>query len=142
MANDINSVILIGRLTRDSELKFLGNGTAVCRFSLAVNRVKGSGEQKEEEVSYFDVTLWGKAAEKAEDPTPVQPVEPEKPEPAQTEPSDKEYWDNLDKKYQRDLPFITALQSFFRRIERGDILATCMLVDESRGIFRIDFEKK
>jgi hypothetical protein len=84
----------------------------------------------------------GKPADKAEDPTPVQPVETEKPESAQNEPLDKEYWDNLDKKYQRDLPFITALQSFCRRMESGDILATCMLVDESRGIFRIDFEKK
>lgn len=63
MANDINSVVLIGRLTRDSELKFLANGTAVGRFSLAVNRIKGSGDQREEEVSFFEVTLWGKTAE-------------------------------------------------------------------------------
>jgi single-strand DNA-binding protein len=38
MANDINSVIINGRLTRDAELKYTGRGTAMCRFSLAVNR--------------------------------------------------------------------------------------------------------
>jgi single-strand DNA-binding protein len=63
MANDINNVVLVGRLTRESELKFLNNGTAVCRFSLAVNRMKRSGDQWEEEVSYFDIVLWGKQAE-------------------------------------------------------------------------------
>jgi len=63
MANDINMVVLVGRLTRESELKFLSNGTAVCRFSLAVNRMKRSGDQREEEVSYFDITVWGKQAE-------------------------------------------------------------------------------
>jgi len=63
MANDINNVVLVGRLTRESELKFLNNGTAVSRFSLAVNRMKRSGDQWEEEVSFFDIVLWGKQAE-------------------------------------------------------------------------------
>ena len=63
MANDINNVVLVGRLTRESELKFLANGSPVCRFSLAVNRMKRSGDQWEEEVSYFDVVVWGKQAE-------------------------------------------------------------------------------
>lgn len=58
---DINSVVLVGRLTRDMELKFLNNGTAVGRFSLAVNRFAGKG--KGEEASFFDVVLWGKQAE-------------------------------------------------------------------------------
>ncbi len=63
MANDINSVVLVGRLTRDLELKYLNSGTAVGRFSLAVNRMKRSGDAREEEVSYFDITVWGRQAE-------------------------------------------------------------------------------
>ena len=63
MANDMNSVVLIGRLTRDSELKFTNSGTAISRFSLAVNRTKMNGDQREEEVSFFDCTVWGKQAE-------------------------------------------------------------------------------
>ncbi len=63
MANDINSVTLIGRLTRDAELKYTNSGTAVCKFSLAVNRKKRSGDQWTDEVSYFDIVLWGKQGE-------------------------------------------------------------------------------
>lgn len=63
MANDTNIVVLVGRLTRESELRFTNSGTAIGRFSLAVNRMKRSGEQREEEVSFFDITVWGKQAE-------------------------------------------------------------------------------
>jgi single-strand DNA-binding protein len=63
MANDTNIVVLVGRLTRDCELRFTNSGTAVGRFSLAVNRMKRSGDQREEEVSFFDITVWGKQAE-------------------------------------------------------------------------------
>ena len=63
MANDINVVTLVGRLTRDSELKYTNSGTAICKFSLAINRKKRQDEQWVEEVSYFDVTLWGKLGE-------------------------------------------------------------------------------
>jgi single-strand DNA-binding protein len=63
MANDTNIVVLVGRLTRESELRFTNSGTAVCRLSIAVNRMKRSGDQREEEVSFFDVTVWGKQAE-------------------------------------------------------------------------------
>ncbi|MDD4010667.1 MAG: single-stranded DNA-binding protein [Sphaerochaetaceae bacterium] len=63
MATDINSVVLIGRLTRESELKSTSAGTAVCRFSIAVNRVKGSADKRETEVSYIDIVVWGKQAE-------------------------------------------------------------------------------
>ena len=40
MASDINSVILVGRLTRDAELSYLPSGTAALAFSIAVNRSK------------------------------------------------------------------------------------------------------
>lgn len=63
MANDTNIVVLVGRLTRESELRFTNSGTAVGRFSIAVNRIKRSGDQKEDEVSFFDIVVWGKQAE-------------------------------------------------------------------------------
>ena len=44
-------------------MRFTNNGTAICRFSLAVNRLKRSGDQREEEVSYIDIVVWGKQAE-------------------------------------------------------------------------------
>ena len=60
---DINRVFLVGRLTRDAELRYTTSATAVAKFSIAVNRSKKSGDQWEEEVSYFDIVLWGKIAE-------------------------------------------------------------------------------
>jgi single-strand DNA-binding protein len=61
--NDINKVIIVGRLTRDAELKYTSNGFAVCKFSLAVNRRRKSGDQWVEEANFFDVVLWGRTAE-------------------------------------------------------------------------------
>ena len=63
MANDINQVVLVGRLTRDAELKYTGSGTAIGKFSIAVNRRRKTGDQWTDEVSYFDIVLWGKSAE-------------------------------------------------------------------------------
>ena len=63
MAEDINRVVLIGRLTRDAELKSIASGQSVCKFSLAVNRRKKSGDQWEDEASFFDVVLWGRQGE-------------------------------------------------------------------------------
>lgn len=57
MAWDINRVILIGRLVKDIELKHLQDGTAVTKISIAV------GGKKKEETSFFDLNVWGKAAE-------------------------------------------------------------------------------
>lgn len=56
----LNKVILIGRLTRDPELRYTPNtGTAVGSFTLAVNRVGG----KQEETDFIDIVVWGKQAE-------------------------------------------------------------------------------
>lgn len=65
---DTNSIILIGRLTKDCgaderSFSYVGNGTAKAVVSLAVNRSVKKGEKWEDEVSYIDVTIWGKAAE-------------------------------------------------------------------------------
>jgi single-strand DNA-binding protein len=63
VATDINHVVLIGRLTRDAELKYTANGQAVCNFSIAVNRPKKSGDQWVDEANFFDITLWGRQGE-------------------------------------------------------------------------------
>jgi single-strand DNA-binding protein len=60
---DINRVVLIGRLTRDAELKYTSGGQAVCKFSIAVNRRRKNGEQWEDEANYFDIVLWGRQGE-------------------------------------------------------------------------------
>ena len=63
MAGDINQVILVGRVTRDAELKYAASGTALCNFSIAVNRRVKKGDQWSDEASFFDLTLWDKQAE-------------------------------------------------------------------------------
>ena len=58
----MNKVVLIGRLTRDPELKFTpGTGAAVTTFTLAVDRrFKKEGQQN---VDFIPVVVWGKTAE-------------------------------------------------------------------------------
>lgn len=64
MANDLNVVALVGRLTRESELRFSNGGMAICRFSLAVNRRKRTADNRwEDEANFFDCTMFGKSAE-------------------------------------------------------------------------------
>jgi single-strand DNA-binding protein len=60
---DINHVVLVGRLTRDAELKYTAGGQAVCKFSVAVNRRRKNGDQWEDEANYFDIVLWGRQGE-------------------------------------------------------------------------------
>lgn len=60
---DINHVVLVGRLTRDAELKYTTSGTPVCRLSLAVNRRKKVAEQWTDEPNFFEVVIWGKMGE-------------------------------------------------------------------------------
>jgi single-strand DNA-binding protein len=60
---DLNHVVLIGRLTRDAELKYTANGQAVCKFSIAVNRRKKMGDQWVDDVNFFDIVVWGRQAE-------------------------------------------------------------------------------
>jgi single-strand DNA-binding protein len=59
-----NKVMLMGNLTRDPEMKYTPKGTAIAEIGLAVNRVytTDSGE-KREEVTFVDITLWGRTAE-------------------------------------------------------------------------------
>ena len=64
MANDINRVILVGRLTRDPELKSTNSGSYFCKFTLASNRsIYRKDQEPKEEVGFFDCVAWGKQAE-------------------------------------------------------------------------------
>ena len=55
----LNRIILIGRLTKDPELRYTNSGTAVCGFTLAVD--SGFGDNKR--TDFIDIVVWGKAGE-------------------------------------------------------------------------------
>jgi single-strand DNA-binding protein len=57
----MNKVILTGRLTADPEVRYTQSATAVCRFTLAVDRYMGEG--KESQADFIICTAWGKTAE-------------------------------------------------------------------------------
>ena len=59
---NINSVILVGRLTKDPELRYTPNGTACCQFSLAVDNGKGK-DGEERQASFPNIVVWDKQAE-------------------------------------------------------------------------------
>lgn len=56
----MNSIILIGRLTKDPELRYTQAGKAVCSFTLAVDRPY-SGENKE--ADFINIVVWNKVGE-------------------------------------------------------------------------------
>ncbi len=58
-----NRVELIGNLTRDPELRFTPQGTAVCTFSIATNRTYVSDGERKEEADFHRVVSWNKLAE-------------------------------------------------------------------------------
>jgi single-strand DNA-binding protein len=61
----MNKVILIGRLTRDPEVRVLPSGLQVTRFSVAVSRkFKDKNGQWREETSFFDIECYGRLAER------------------------------------------------------------------------------
>jgi single-strand DNA-binding protein len=60
---DINHVVLVGRLTRNAELKYTGSGAPVSKFAIAVNQRRKKDDQWVDEANFFDVVLWGKSAE-------------------------------------------------------------------------------
>jgi len=62
----LNKVLLIGNLTKDPQLRFTPNGSAVADLRLAINRWwTGQDGQRHEETTFVDVTLWGRQAEVA-----------------------------------------------------------------------------
>lgn len=58
----INRVVLVGRLTKDPELRYTANGIAVSTFTLAVNRTFAN-QQGEREADFINCVVWRKAAE-------------------------------------------------------------------------------
>ena len=59
----LNHIVIMGRLTRDPELKRTGSGIAVASFSVAVDRDFGRNENGEKEVDFIDCTAWRNTAE-------------------------------------------------------------------------------
>jgi single-strand DNA-binding protein len=58
--------MLLGNLTRDPEIRYTPKGTAVTDLGMAINRIRtGDNGERIEEVTYVDVTLWGRQAELA-----------------------------------------------------------------------------
>ncbi|MCM3317994.1 single-stranded DNA-binding protein [Rummeliibacillus stabekisii] len=60
----INRSVLVGRLTKDPELRYTPNGVAVCRFTLAVNR-PFSNPEGEKKADFINIIVWRKQAENA-----------------------------------------------------------------------------
>jgi single-strand DNA-binding protein len=61
MAASFNKVILVGNLTRDPEIRYVGSGSAVTKFRIAVNPNKR--DAKPEETMYVDIVAWERLAE-------------------------------------------------------------------------------
>ena len=59
----LNHIVLMGRLTRDPELRRTGSGVAVATFSLAVDRDFGSSATGEKETDFIDIVVWRNTAE-------------------------------------------------------------------------------
>ncbi len=62
MGNVINNVVLVGRLTKDADLRYTSNGTAVATFSLAVNR-QFTNQKGERDADFINCVIWRKSAE-------------------------------------------------------------------------------
>lgn len=63
--NDLNTIVIEGKLTHDPKITMVTADSAVCRFSIAVNRRYMDRKKQEfiENVSFFTVETWGKVAE-------------------------------------------------------------------------------
>lgn len=64
-SRSLNKVMLIGNLTRDPNVRYTPNNTAVCSFSIATNRTwtPADGGEKQEKVEFHNVVAWSKLAE-------------------------------------------------------------------------------
>ncbi len=61
---NMNRVILVGNLTRDPELRTVGQGTNVCQIGMAINRTYSDADgQKQEDTTFVDGEAWGRTAE-------------------------------------------------------------------------------
>ena len=60
---DLSVAVLVGRLTKNAELRYANSGQAICVFSVATSSRKKKGDQWIDEASFWDVELWGKQGE-------------------------------------------------------------------------------
>lgn len=60
---DLNVVCIVGRLTKDPDLRYANNGTPILNMSIAVNSSRKDGDQWISEANFFDVSYFGKPAE-------------------------------------------------------------------------------
>ncbi len=61
-----SKIIIVGNVGRDPELKMTPNGRPVCEFSVAVNRVTGRGDERQEQTDWYRVSCWSGLAERAQ----------------------------------------------------------------------------
>ena len=61
--SNLNKVFLVGRLTRDPELRYTPNGKPVCDFTIAINKIYEKDKKQVKETVFVDVTVWNKSAE-------------------------------------------------------------------------------
>ena len=59
----LNHIVLMGRLTRDPELRRTGNGIAVASFSIAVDRDFSGKDSGEKETDFIDIVAWRQTGE-------------------------------------------------------------------------------
>ena len=59
----LNHIVLMGRLTRDPELRYTGSNIPVASFSIAVDRDFGRGENGEKQTDFINVVAWRQTAE-------------------------------------------------------------------------------
>jgi len=60
---DMSVAIIVGRLTREAELKYTNSGQALLKFAVATSTRRKKGDQWIDEPSFWDVELWGKQGE-------------------------------------------------------------------------------
>jgi len=60
---NLNKAILIGRLTKDPEVRTTPDGQTVCSFGLATNRVWNQNNQKQEKTEFHNIVVWQRLAE-------------------------------------------------------------------------------
>lgn len=62
MASDTNQIVVVGRLTRDPELRSLKSGMTVCEVGIAVNSTQKNKttQEWEDEANFFNVSVWGR----------------------------------------------------------------------------------
>lgn len=64
MANDLNIVALVGRLTRPCDMRYTNSGYQICSFSIAINKSRKQADGTwQEQAHFFECTYFGKAAE-------------------------------------------------------------------------------